>query len=216
MGSELTQRQIQVLDAIKRAMRDDGRPPSIPELMLELDVASPNGIAKHLHALEAKGCIERGGGARGIRLLGKWADPVTLSEPMPGVEHVPLVGTIAAGSPILAQENVEEIIPMPESMTGSAEGSFFLRVKGESMIEEGIMPGDLVLISKSDTAVNGELVAVLVEDEATVKRFYRRGSNIVLEPANRNYEPIIIDPAKNRCSIIGKVVGLMRSYKRKF
>lgn len=216
MESELTQRQIQVMEAIRTAIKENNRPPSIPELMQELGVASPNGIAKHLHALEAKGCIERGRGARDIRLLGEWANQIKVSEPAPGVEHVPLVGTIAAGSPILAQENVEEIIPIPESMTGSPEGTFFLRVKGESMIEEGIMPGDLVLISKSETAANGELVAVLVEEEATVKRFYRRGSNIVLEPANKDYEPIIIDPAESHCSVIGKVVGLMRSYTRKF
>ena len=221
MVTELTDRQRQVLDAIEEGARLNGRPPSIHELMRELDVASPNGIAKHLIALEAKGYIERGGGARGIRLLvggGAGGSGIALEESPPNADrlaYVPLVGDIAAGSPILAQENVEEVLPVPESMVDGGE-TFFLRVKGDSMIEEGIMPGDLVMVGKCDSVSNGELAAVMLEDEATVKRFYRRGGRIVLEPANPRYEPIVVDPSVTRCAVIGKITGLLRSYRRKF
>lgn len=229
MLMKLTDRQEQVLRAIAQAIKEDARPPSIPELMSILGVSSPNGIAKHLKILEAKGYISREKGSRGIRLLDQAktsldanysikmiSGRLTDNEPLPDAAYVPLIGNIAAGSPILAEEHVEEVIPVPCSMTESGSDTFFLRVKGDSMIEEGIMPGDLVMISKCDSVANGELAAVMVEDEATVKRFYKQGSRVVLEPANPNYEPIIIEAGTANCAVVGKVVGLLRSYKRKF
>ena len=223
----LTRRQQNVLDAIEMLLDNGSRPPSIHELMDSLGIASPNGVAKHLIALEAKGYIAREPGARGIRLLksvgGKPCidgrldgEVVRVFEHAATREHttyVPLVGTIAAGSPILAQENVEDVLPVPDAIAGSDSETFFLRVKGDSMIEEGIMPGDLVAISRCNNVSNGEIVAVMVEDEATVKRFYRRNGLVVLEPANRRYDPIVVDPADQRVSVIGKVTGLLRSYK---
>jgi len=222
----LTQRQQNVLAAIEGLLGNGSRPPSIHELMDSLGIASPNGVAKHLIALEAKGCIAREPGARGIRLLksagsrpridgGPEGEVVRVFErtARERVTYVPLVGTIAAGSPILAQENVEDVLPVPEAIAGPDSETFFLRVKGESMIEEGIMPGDLVAVSRCDSLSNGELAAVMVEDEATVKRFYRRDGLIVLEPANCHYEPIVVDPADQRVSVIGKVTGLLRSYR---
>lgn len=220
MAAELTNRQRLVMEAIVEACSNDNRPPSIHELMSILGIASPNGVAKHLIALEAKGYIAREPGARGIRVLKAQSKPnvVYISDKLDSREHpatayVPLVGTIAAGSPILAQENVEDTLPVPDAIVGPGSETFFLRVKGESMIEEGIMPGDLVAVTRCDSVSNGELAAIMVEDEATVKRFYRRGGLIVLEPANQHYEPIIIDPAEQQVSVIGKVTGLLRSYK---
>lgn len=223
----LTQRQQNVLAAIEGLLDNGSRPPSIHELMDSLGIASPNGVAKHLIALEAKGYIAREPGARGIRLLksagsrlridggpeGEIVRVFDRAEARERATYVPLVGTIAAGSPILAQENVEDILPVPEAIAGPDSETFFLRVKGESMIEEGIMPGDLVTVSRCDSLSNGELAAIMVEDEATVKRFYRRDGLIVLEPANCRYEPIVVDPADQRVSVIGKVTGLLRSYR---
>ncbi|MHB9037445.1 MAG: transcriptional repressor LexA [Armatimonadota bacterium] len=222
MTNRLTDRQQEMLNAIQDAMRRNNRPPSIHELMRALGVASPNGVAKHLAALETKGYIVREQGARGIRLVDRDDDIFvsnirhSIGDELPGLSYVPLVGQIAAGSPILAEEHVEEMLPMPQSLAGAEGETFFLKVKGESMIDEGIIPGDLVMIEKCADVTNGELAAVMVEDEATVKRFYRRECMIVLEPANVNYEPIIVDPSTMRCSVIGRVVGLLRSYKRRF
>ncbi|MCE5314389.1 MAG: transcriptional repressor LexA [Armatimonadota bacterium] len=216
MTNELTTRQLQVLNTIRDAIVRDNRPPSIHELMRALNVASPNGIAKHLAALEAKGYIVRDQGARGIRIVDSGYAAGAQNDKHADFAYVPLIGQIAAGSPILAEEHVEETLPMPQSFTGSGGETFFLKVKGESMVEEGIMPGDLVMIEKRPDVPNGELAAVMVEDEATVKRFYRRDGMIVLEPANPNFEPIMVDPSASRCSVIGRVVGLLRSYTRKF
>ena len=210
--NDLTQRQELLLSIITERIQKEGRSPSIPELMEVMGVSSPNGIAKHLHALEAKGHITRDKGARGIKLVVQL--DVNNSVPAAGVAYVPLVGDIAAGSPILAQENVEEIFAVPESMTDTSADTFFLRVKGESMIEEGILPGDLVMVRKCDSVSNGELAAILVDDEATVKRFYREPSRIVLQPSNQHYEPIIIEAGSAQCSVIGRIIGLMRSYSR--
>ncbi|MCX6345100.1 MAG: transcriptional repressor LexA [Armatimonadetes bacterium] len=231
MTSALTKRQRRVLETIEKSMADGNRPPSIHELMAKLDIASPNGIAKHLAALEAKGYIIRDHGARGIRLM-KTANAASAKTLQTGhsairmvsdrnyqesgaAAYIPIVGNIAAGSPILAEENIEDVLPVPEAMAGAGGETFFLRIKGESMIDEGIMPGDLVMVTKCDSVANGELAAVMVEDEATVKRFYRRGSMIVLEPANPAYEPIVIDPAREQVAIVGKITGLLRSYKGK-
>ncbi|MCE5198979.1 MAG: transcriptional repressor LexA [Armatimonadota bacterium] len=214
MTSRLTDRQEQVLKAIRQALKRDGRPPSIHELMAELNVSSPNGIAKHLGVLETKGYIHRESGARGIRLVNdnSYQAPPEHTD----LAFVPLVGQIAAGSPILAEENVEEVLPVPQSIAGPGVEVFFLKVKGESMIEEGIMSGDLVMVEKCSSVTNGEIAAVMIEDEATVKRFYRRDGKIVLEPANALYEPIVVDPSISRCEVVGRVVGLLRSYRRKF
>ena len=227
MSSEATKRQLEILKAIENSVLSEGRPPSIPELMESFKVASPNGIAKHLIALEKKGYIKRSSGARGIKVLDKESDGKIIRLPTgekPGklpktsgaeICYVPIVGTIAAGSPILADENVEDTIPMPADLTANYGDTFYLRVKGESMIEEGIFPGDLVMVGKCDTVDNGELAAVMVEDEATVKRFYKKGNVITLEPANINFEPIIVDTTQTSCAIIGRIIGLLRSYKRK-
>lgn len=220
MNPELTERQQQILSMIAEGIRENGRPPSICELMDRTGIASPNGIAKHLKTLEQKGCIELMGGARGIRLIAN-SDEISYTNSVegrnysPDVAFIPLVGQIAAGQPILSQENFEGMLPVPEEMVRGLAETMFLEVKGDSMIGEGIMPGDLVLLEKRDSVENGELAGVMIEDEATVKRFYRQGHTLRLEPANPNYDPIVIDLSEGaQCQIVGKVVGLLRSYRR--
>jgi repressor LexA len=119
--------------------------------------------------------------------------------------NTPLVGHVAAGTPILAQQNVEEVLPLPAEIT-AGEGSFALTVRGESMIEDGILDGDIVVVRPQPNANNGETVVVMVEDEATVKRFYREDGFVRLQPANATMEPIIVKD----CQVVGKVVGLLR------
>jgi repressor LexA len=220
MNPELTDRQKEILGVIAACIREKGRPPSIRELMDEMGIASPNGIAKHLKALAQKGFIELMGGARGIRLLAddgdiSYTNSVEERNYSPDVAFVPLVGRIAAGAPILSQEHLEGMLPVPKDMVSGLGETMFLEVKGNSMTDVGIMPGDLVLLEKRDTVANGELAGVMIEDEATVKRFYKQGSILRLEPANPDYEPIVIDLADGaQCQVVGRVVGLLRSYRR--
>jgi repressor LexA len=204
MPQALTEKQQKILDFIKEYMREEGRAPSIPEIAKRFDMKSPNGVAKHLAALETKGYIERGHGARAIRL----PEGTSLDR---NVTYLPLVGRIAAGSPILAEENVESQIPLPSTMVFDGCESFILEVSGDSMIEDGIMSGDMVIISPGRNINNGDIVAVRIEDGATVKRFYRENGIVRLQPANSAYEPIILT-GEQETAVIGKVVGLLRSY----
>ncbi len=220
MRPALTDKQRLILDAIERTTLTDGRPPSIPELMKLFGISSPNGIAKHLKALETKGYLDRKKGARGSVVTSNPEldipvntvddNDVTLSEL--GARQIPLLGTIAAGSPILAEQNIEDQLTLPDALVGNGE-SFMLRIKGDSMIDEGILSGDLVVIEKCDRVRDGEIAAVLVEDEATLKRFYQRGRMAILEPANVNYQSIEVDMGSESCKILGKLVGLVRSYR---
>lgn len=206
MFDSLTTRQQEVLDMIVGYIRREGRSPSIPEIAEHFGMKSPNGVAKHLAALESKGAIIRGKGARAIKIPG-----MSLEE-SPEVVYAPMVGRIAAGTPTLAAENVEETIPLPKHLFSGSENAFLLEVRGESMIEDGILPGDYVLISRESAVRDGEIAAVRVDDEATVKRIYREGNRVRLQPANSAYEPIIIENDGRAVEIIGKVVGLIRSY----
>jgi repressor LexA len=220
MRPALTDKQRQILDAIEQATTNDGRPPSIPELMKLFGITSPNGIAKHLKALETKGYLDRKKGARGSVVTSTQEMDVpdnnsanreiTLSDF--SAKQVPILGTIAAGSPILAEQNIEDQVTIPHSLAGNGE-SFMLRIKGDSMIDEGILSGDLVVIEKCERVRDGEIAAVLVEEEATLKRFYQRGHIAILEPANSNYRPIEVDMSSESCKILGKLVGLVRSYR---
>ncbi|HPP74718.1 MAG TPA: transcriptional repressor LexA, partial [Armatimonadota bacterium] len=176
MVEGLTKRQREVLQMIAEYVRREGRPPSIPEIAAHFGMSSPNGVAKHLAALEAKGAIEKGKGARAIRL----ADWVMQSE-SPDVSYAPVLGRIAAGEPILAAEYAEDMIPLPKSMFAGVDSAFLLEVKGDSMIEDGILSGDYVLIAKNLGIRNGDIAAVRIEDEATVKRVYREGRQVRLQ-----------------------------------
>lgn len=202
MPRELSSRQRRILDFILQHTEDKGYPPTVREIGEAVDLSSSSTVHAHLRALEAAGAISRDGSlTRAIRVVPK--GPIWQSSHRS--VNTPLVGYVAAGTPILAQQNVEEVLPLPYDIT-AGEGSFALTVRGESMIEDGILDGDIVVVRPQPNANNGETVVVLVEDEATVKRFYRENGYVRLQPANATMDPIIVKD----CQVVGKVVGLLR------
>ncbi len=210
MAKSLTKAQQAILQYIMQFTREHGYPPTLREIQQGIGtVKSLRGVAIHLDALQRKGYIERGSQARSIRILHPDYQP-----DRDRVRLLPLVGTIAAGTPILAQENIEDLIPVPADMVRNVENAFLLRVKGDSMVGEHILPRDLVIIKPQQTAYNGELVAVLIGEEATVKRIYFENDRVRLQPANPAYEPIYVKPEEAR--VIGKVIGLLRDYGQMF
>lgn len=206
MAQQLTARQREVLDTIRSFMIEKRFAPSIRELCKLLGISSLRGVTIHLDALERKGWIERERTSRSIRVLAPMPEHL-LSQPP---RSVPVLGTIAAGIPLLAVENVEGYVTVPADVVGSSE-VFALRVKGDSMIEDHILNGDTIIIRSQSSADNGEIVAALIGDEATVKRLDTRSQPPRLLPANPNYEPIVI--ASDNARILGKVVGLIRSFE---
>ncbi len=207
----LTARQRQVLDLIGRHLRQHGAPPTIRELRGGLKLKSLRGVTIHLDALERKGYLVRSRKARGIRLLrGATGLGGEIYPLPPSPTWIPVVGRIAAGTPILAEGQIEERLAVdPRWVPGP--GCFAVRVHGESMKGAGILDGDYVIVRQQPTAENGEIVAVLIEGEATVKRFYRdRGGHVRLQPENPAIEPIFVHPKNSSIQILGKVVGLFR------
>ncbi|MEP1740276.1 MAG: transcriptional repressor LexA [Kangiellaceae bacterium] len=198
MSKELTQRQEEVLAALTSYIEDFGIAPSHVELAELIGVKSSKAAADHLKALERKNVIEiYPDKPRGIRVLNQQNE-----------FELPLVGSVAAGLPIEAIENVESYVTIPEVMRRK-KPTFLLRVRGDSMIDEGILDGDLIAVRKSNTANVGEIVVARIDDEVTVKRLERQGANAVLQPANDNYQPIIL-PAED-LAIEGHFVGLIRA-----
>lgn len=197
----LTQRQQQILDWLRDEIDRRGLPPTIREIGETFGIRSTKGVEDHLAALERKGFIRRERGkSRAIEV----ADRPDLR----GARMLPLVGRIAAGSPVLAVENHEGHFVFDESLVGAGE-NFLLRVQGDSMQKTGIFDGDLVVVRKQDTARNGEIVAARVGEEATVKRFQKTGGKVTLFPENDAYEPIEVDPSQE-FEVLGKVVGVYR------
>jgi repressor LexA len=201
----LTQRQRQVLEQIHQVMRESGHPPTVREIMERLGLSSTCTVQRHLEALERKGFIRRS------RLKARTVEIIKADDPRL-VPHatvaVPLVGAVAAGQPILAVENIEEVIPLPADLVPE-EPVFSLRVKGDSMIGVGLFDGDLVVIHQQDYADEGDIVVALIDDEATIKTFRRQNGRIRLEPANPRVEPIII--SEDQVTILGRVIlGLRR------
>ena len=206
-GARLTDRQRQVLEFIDTEVRRRGYPPSVREIGEAVGLSSPSTVHAHLGALQDKGYIHR--------------DPTKpraleiTYEPMSGakverrpVRHVPLVGDVAAGTGVLAAENIEETFPVPEDLTGDGD-LFMLRVRGDSMIEGGIFDGDYVVVRSQPSAENGEIVvAGIPGEEATVKTFMRRRNKIVLRPENSSMEEMIFDPSE--ITIYGRVVTVLR------
>lgn len=203
MAKDLTKRQREILDYIIECVRDRGMPPTIAEIGEEFDIASTNGVNDHLVALEKKGFIERSSKARGIIITEKAAVGLYQSD----VGVLPLVGRVAAGSPILAEENIEGHVPVDASM--AQRRAFCLRVTGDSMIEDGILDGDIIIVDQGKKAYPGDVVVALVDDEATVKHFYPEGATIELRPANATMETMRF-PARD-VSLQGVVVALQRS-----
>lgn len=210
-NSELTKRQHKIFGFILLNIEKFGYPPSIPEVQKEFSFKSPNAVKDHLEALVRKGYISRRPHkSRGIEILNHAYPKRNNGSVNNDTIEVPIVGKVAAGSPILAQENIEGTIFVDKSIVTHTKGIFALRVKGESMINAGIFDGDFVLVRQQPIAEQGEMVVVLIEDEATVKRFYKNKDKIILQPENDTMEPMIIDPKEKRISIIGKVKGVIR------
>jgi repressor LexA len=205
MAKGLTPRQQNILQYVMDYVEREGYPPSIREIGKDFQIGSLRGVTVHLDALEKKGYIARSNTPRSIKVV----HPSYQSSQR--VAMLPLIGTIAAGVPILAQEQVEDLIPVPSEMVRNIESAFLLRVKGDSMSGEGIMPRDLVVIKPQNTASHGDLVAALLGDEATVKRIHFSKDGVRLMPANPAYNPIEVMQEDAR--IIGKVVGLIRDYE---
>lgn len=203
---EITERQKSILALITKKVKEVGFPPTVQELADEFGFKSKNAAYKHLEALEKKGFIRRSaGGARGITVLHReTGDPV-----IAGQNSVPLVGLVAAGTPILAEENIQRYVPVPDYLTASSGPYFALRVTGDSMVNAGIMEDDLVIVRSTNDAINGDIVVALSEEEATVKRLVINGMNKFLKPENEIYDNI---PLSDSWSIQGKVVALIREH----
>ncbi len=209
MSEELTDRQRQVLEFIDAEFRTRGYPPSVREIGEALGLSSSSTVHAHLVALQDKGFLKRDPAKpRAMELIYDSASGAAV-ERRP-VRHIPLVGDVAAGVGVLAEENIEETIPMPEDFTGSGE-LFMLRVRGESMIDAGIMDGDHVVVRHQPTAESGDIVvAGIPGGEATVKTFVRQQDKVVLRPQNPTMDDMIFEP--NEIAIYGKVVTLLRRF----
>ena len=203
----LTKRQRQIIDYISDQISEMGYPPSVREIADAVGLTSPSTVHSHLHTLEKLGYVRRDPTKpRALEVLVDTQSGVT-AERRP-VRHVPLVGDVAAGTDVLAQENVEELMPMPADFTGDGE-LFMLRVRGESMIEAGILDGDLVVARAQQTARKGDIVvAGIPGDEATIKTYSADRGKIILTPANSSMEPMVFRPIE--ITIYGKVVTVMR------
>lgn len=202
MLPSLTSRQKEIYDFLLKTIREKGYAPSIPEIGRQFQIASTNGVSDHLKALEKKGYIRRMG-KRAIEVLSTLGKPV-----LTAVRDIPIVGRVPAGKPFLSEENIEGLLTVPSDM-GSGK-LFALQVKGDSMIDAGILDGDRVVVKQQGTAENGEIVCALIQGEATLKRFYKKDGVITLKAENENYAPITVAAGEFR--ILGKVVGLMRKF----
>lgn len=203
---DLTDRQKLVLKNTYDYILRNGYPPAIRELAGLLGLSSPRGISDHLICLEKKGYIERKSSARSIKLTCKALDLFAQSGDR-DIFHLPLIGNIAAGRPVLAEENIEEYIAFPAGARGTKIADFALRVKGDSMIGDHILDGDIIAIRSQPDANNGDIIVALIEDEAVVKRLYRTGKSFELRSSNPAYPPIKPD---SDLAIQGKVVAVQR------
>ncbi len=219
--NKLTARQEQILQLIKDAIENTGFPPTRAEIAAELGFRSANAAEEHLQALARKGAIEISPGtSRGIRLLDKYASKPS-SKSMPGqmvLPHpalmqlsLPLVGRVAAGSPILAQEHIEATYSVDPSFF-SAKPDYLLKVRGMSMRDVGIMDGDLLAVKKTDSARNGQIVVARLGEDVTVKRYKKSSSGIELLPENPEFEPILVKPGREDFALEGLAVGLLRAW----
>jgi repressor LexA len=198
---KLTSKQKEILEYIKETILNKGYPPAVREICEAVHLKSTSSVHSHLETLEEKGYIRKNPAKpRTIEIIDDCFN-LTRRE----VVNVPLIGTVAAGVPLLAEENIENYYPIPVELLPNAE-TFMLNVKGSSMINAGIFDGDQLIVERCSTAYDGEIVVALVDDSATVKRFYKEDGYYRLQPENDEMDPIIVDHIK----IIGKVIGLFR------
>ena len=203
MANTLTTKQRQVLDFLKSEIRQHGYPPTVREICDAVGLSSTSTVHAHLETLERKGYIRRSPTKnRSTEILEE--DFYTNTREL---VNVPIVGRVAAGIPILADENIEDTFPIPIDYVKN-DTCFMLHVKGDSMVDDGIFDGDLVLVRQQQVANNGDIVIALIDDSATVKKFFYDGENVHLCPANPAFKPIVV----RECDVLGKVIGLYRRY----
>jgi len=199
----LTAKQQLVLDFLKTTIRKKGYPPTVREICDAVGLSSTSTVHAHMETLERKGFIRRAPAKnRSTEILEQ-----NFYKHNREMVNVPIIGRVAAGVPIFAQENIEDTFPIPVDHIKNST-CFMLHVKGDSMIDEGILDGDLVLVRQQHDATDGDIVIALLEDSATMKTFSREGEYIKLSPANEEYEPIVV----RECDVQGKVIGLYRRY----
>ncbi|WP_067728915.1 transcriptional repressor LexA [Oceanobacillus damuensis] len=204
--TKLSKRQQMILDFIKSEVKQKGYPPSVREIAVAVGLASSSTVHGHLERIESKGFIRRDPTKpRAIEII-----DLDVDNHIPKEEalYAPVIGKVTAGLPITAVENIEEFIPLPSSNSNPDDNIFVLVIDGESMIEAGILDGDMVIVKQQNTANNSDIVVVMTEDnEATVKRFFKEKGHIRLQPENATMEPLIY----SNVSILGKVIGLYRN-----
>lgn len=200
---KITAKQQEILDYIKDEILKKGYPPTVREICETVNLKSTSSVHSHLETLEKNGYIRRDPTKpRAIEICDDNFQMVRTE-----MVSIPVIGNVAAGQPIFAEENIQEYFPVPADVVPKGE-SFILNVRGESMINAGIFSGDRVFVNSCDTADNGDIVVALIEDSATVKTFYRENGHVRLQPENDSMEPIIV----NDCQILGKVYGVLRFF----
>ena len=202
LGRKSSEKQEEILNFVNGYIKENGYPPSIREICKGVGLSSTSTVHAHLNNLTQSGLIKKDNSkSRGIKIVNNEVEITSEEE----VVNLPVVGKVAAGSPILATENLERYFPVPTDFVGNVN-SFMLKVKGESMIEAGIFDGDYIIVKQQAVANNGEIVVALINDEATVKTFYKEKDHIRLQPENSTMEPIIVKDVV----ILGKVAGVIR------
>lgn len=199
---ENSDKQTQIYNFLIEFTKSKGYPPSVREICQAVSLKSTSTVHGHLKRLEKKGLIYRD--PTKPRAL----EIVELSNEEKELIDIPIVGKVTAGMPILATENIEDMFQIPINYVKHNNDLFILKVTGDSMIEAGILDGDLAIIEQKNIATNGDIIVALIENEATIKRFFKENGFIRLQPENKNYEPIIVED----CSILGKLVGIYRAY----
>jgi repressor LexA len=202
MTEHKSTKRVEIYEFIKDQIKEKGYPPSVREICAAVGLKSTSTVHGHLERLEKKGLIKRD------PTKPRTIEVVENSLNRKEMINVPILGTITAGLPILAVENIEDTFPLPVNYIKSNKDLFILKVSGESMIEAGILNGDFSIIEKSNSANNGEIVVALIDNEATLKRFFKEKDHIRLQPENKNMAPIIVP----ECQVIGKLVGIYRQY----
>ena len=208
-NNKISSRQEKILEFINKKIKDEGYPPSVREIAKAVNLSSSATVHSHLKKLEELGFLKRNPSKpRAISVLSTQHQEPEMDLSKNNLVFVPVIGNIAAGKPILAEENIEDYFPpTPDFVKGQSE-VFMLNVRGDSMVNAGIMDRDLVVVRKQETAINGEIIVALLEEEATVKRFFKGKSEIKLMPENDYMEPLIV----NDVTILGKVIGVIRKY----
>lgn len=202
MAEHKNTKQLEIYEFIKDQINQKGYPPSVREIGAAVGLKSTSTVHGHLERLEKKGLIKRD--PTKPRTIEVIENSLNRKEMI----HVPIIGTITAGLPILAVENIEDTFPLPVNYIKSNKELFILKVRGESMVGAGILDGDLSIIEKANSAQNGDIVVALIDNEATLKRFFKEKDYIRLQPENKNMLPIIVP----ECQVLGKLVGIYRQY----